>query len=232
MKIKGRKKRPVPTPPKVPAPKRIPGGRPLQPRYEKPEKPEGTTGAAPSKIELPPPKPGKTPDRSLSGHWVELGEPTQKKEEKPKVNVKKNLLAGTIAGLIAAGIIAGVFYSQGFFGKGGGGAQTWRITCEGRVATVTVDSSGKFSGSGWTGSTPSGSYSIPITDGTMYGTTMTFTANATYDSGQGTIQGTSLGTMNAPFPNATSASGTWAYTISDPLGIRSGSSNWTATRVS
>jgi hypothetical protein len=232
-----RKKRPVVTPsPKIPAPERIPGGRPLQPRYEKPATPEGTTGVAPSKIEQVQPKPGKGPDRSLSGHWVELGEPAQKKEEKPKpkVNVKMNLLAGLVAGLIAAGVIAGVFYSQGFFGGGGGGgAQTWTITSEGRVATVTVDSSGKFSGSGWTGVSPyGGSYSIPITGGTMYGTTMTFTANASYDSGQGTISGTGLGTMNASFPNATSATGTYAYTISDPLGTSSGSSNWTATRVS
>jgi hypothetical protein len=82
------------------------------------------------------------------------------------------------------------------------------------------------------GSTPSGSYSIPITDGSMYGTTMTFTANATYDSGQGTIYETGLGTLDEAFPNATYATGTCDYTISDPLGTRSGSLSWTATKIS
>ncbi|MCJ7720775.1 MAG: hypothetical protein MUO36_04870, partial [Candidatus Hadarchaeum sp.] len=47
----------------------------------------------------------------------------------------------------------------------------------------------------------------------------------------GTTQGTCFGTMNASFPNATSATGTWAYTISDPLGTRSGSQSWTAIRI-
>jgi hypothetical protein len=121
--------------------------------------------------------------------------------------------------------------SQTIVAHENGGAQTWTITCSGNVATLTVGSSGKFTGSGWVGSTPGGSYNIPITDGSMYGTTMTFTANATYDNGQGTIQGTCFGTMNASFPNATSATGTWAYTISDPLGTRSGSQSWTAIRI-
>jgi len=231
-----RKKRPVVTPsPKIPAPKRIPGGRPTQPKYEKPRQPEGTTGPAPSKIEPPTAKPGKGPDRSLSGHLVELGE---KKEEKtpakPQVRViSKKLTVGIVVGLIAAGGIAGILSRLGVFGGGGGGgAQTWTITCSGNVATLTVDSSGSFTGYGWMGSTPSGSYSIPITDGSMYGTTMTFTANATYDSGQGTIYETGLGTLDEAFPNATYATGTCDYTISDPLGTRSGSLSWTATKIS
>jgi len=236
-----RKKRPVVTPsPKIPAPKRMPGGRPLQPKYEKPGQPEGTTGVAPSKIEAPTPKPGKGPDRSLSGHWVELGEPAQKKEEKkapPKVNVKMNLIGGLVAGLIAAGVIVGVFWSQGFFGGGGGGgggAQTWRIVSvsSGWTATVTVNSSGNFTISGLTGYAAGiGNYTINITNGSMSGTTMSFNVSATY--GSGSLTGTYIGTLNAGFPNATSASnGTATGTIIDPLtpGGRALSDSWTATK--
>jgi hypothetical protein len=135
---------------------------------------------------------------------------------------------------MAIGFSAGALQRLGVFGGGGGGgAQTWTITTDsGHTATLTVDSSGSFTGYGWTGSTTSGSYSIPITDGSMYGTTMTFTANATYDGGQGTINETGHGTMNASFPDATYATGTCDYTISDPLGTRSGSLSWTATRIS
>jgi len=145
-----RKKRPVVTSsPKIPAPKRIPGGRPLQPRYEKPEKPEGTAGVAPSKVEIPPPKPGKTPDRSLSGHWVELREPEQKKE-KPKPNVKMNLLAALVAGLITFGVLAGVLWSQGFFGGGGGGGGGGTASYDGtyHADTTTVTPIGTTYGSG------------------------------------------------------------------------------------
>jgi hypothetical protein len=135
---------------------------------------------------------------------------------------------------MAIGFSAGMLQRLGVFGGGGGGggAQTWTINCSGHVATIDVDSSGSFTGYGWTGSTTSGSYDIPITDGSMSGTTMTFTASATYDSGQGTIYETGYGTLNAAFPDATSATGTVNYTISDPLGTSSGSRSWTATRIS
>lgn len=235
-----RRKKPVPIPPpKVPAPKRMPSGaQPLQPKYEKSEKPEGMAGEAPSKVELPPPKPGKAPDRSLSGHWVELGEPAQKKEEqtkeeKPKVDVKRNLLVGTISGLIAAGVLAAVFYHMGFFSLGGGAAQTWSVYSDsgGQYATLTVDSSGNFTGSGWQGYAAGiGYYDINITNGRMSGTSITFNVSATY--GAGSISGTYSGTLNASFPNATSASGTATGTISDPLGTRALSDTWSATRVS
>ena len=235
-----RKKRPVPPrSPKIPAPKRIPGGRPVQPKYEKPKQPETTTGPAPSEIEPPKAKPGKGPDRSLSGHWVELGEKTEKKEEEKKApaparKFSPKQIAAILAAFMAIGFGAAALQRAGVFGGGGGGAQTWTITTNsGHTATLTVDSSGSFTGTGWTGVSPySGSYSIPITDGSMYGTTMTFTASATYDSGQGTIYETGYGTMNAAFPDATSATGTCSYTISDPLGTNSGSLSWTATRIS
>lgn len=233
-----RKKRPVITPsPKIPAPKRMPGGRPLQPRYEKPEKPEGVAGAEASEIKRPQ-KVGRAPD-SHTGHYIELGEDKPKKEEKPKVNVKMNLLAGLVAGLIAAGVIAGVFWSQGFFGGGGGGgggAQTWRIVSvdSGWTATVTVNSSGNFTISGLTGYAAGiGNYTINITNGSMSGTTMSFNVSATY--GSGSLTGTYIGTLNAGFPNATSVSnGTATGTIIDPLtpGGRALSDSWTATRVS
>jgi len=158
---------------------------------------------------------------------------------KPKVNVKMNLLAGLIAGLIAVVILVVVFWSQGFFklgGGGGGGAQTWSIYSDsgGQYATVTVDSSGNFvTASGWVGSTPSGSYNINITSGSMSGTTMTFYISASYDGGQGSIVGTYTGTLDASFPSATSASGTATGTITDPLtpGGRALSDTWTATRT-
>ena len=238
-----RRKRPVVTPsPKIPAQKRMPGGRPLQPRYEKPATPEGTAGEAASKIEQVQPKPGKGPDRSLSGHWVELGETAPKKDEKPKVNVKMNLLAGLVAGLIAAGVIAGVFWSQGFFGGGGGGggggAQTWVINSQSAVAagigqiTINVNSSGKFTISGLTGYAAGiGNYTLNITNGNMSGTTMSFNFSATY--GSGSLTGTYIGTLNAGFPNATSVSnGTATGTIIDPLtpGGRALSDSWTATK--
>lgn len=239
-KSEKRRKRPVPTPsPKVPAPKRMPGGvRPLQPKYEKPEKPEGMAGEAPSKVEMPPPKPGKTPDRSLSGHWVELGEPPQKKEEKPKekpkVNAKTNLVVGLITAIITAGVTLVVFNQAGFFDLGGGGgAQTWSIYSYsgGQYATVTVDSSGNFTGSGWQGYAAGiGYYNINITNGRMSGTSMTFNVSATY--GSGSLSGTYTGTLNASFPSATSASGTATGTISDPLGTRDLSDTWSATRAS
>ena len=109
--------------------------------------------------------------------------------------------------------------------------QIWEIVDEtGHTAILTVDSNGNFSGSGWTGITPTGTYDIPITNGVMSGTSMRFDANASYDGGQGNISGTGNGTLNEPFPLAQSASGTWSGTISDPLGTRNFSIRWTATR--
>jgi hypothetical protein len=129
LKIKVRKKRPVVTPsPKIPAPERIPGGRPLQPKYEKPGQPEGTAGVEASK-----PKLEKVPD--LSPHWIQRGEP--KEEEKPKPNVRNNLLAALVAGLITFGVLAGVLWSQGFFGGGGGGAASYDGTYSATSTTVT-----------------------------------------------------------------------------------------------
>jgi len=135
-----RKKRPVITrSPKIPAPERIPGGRPVQPKYEKPRQPEGTTGPAPSTIEPPTAKPGKGPDRSLSGHWVELGEKPEKKEEKapakPKPNFKK--IAGILAVFMAVGLTAGILDRMGAFGGGGGGTGGYDGTYNGNVTTVT-----------------------------------------------------------------------------------------------
>lgn len=229
-----RKKRPVVTPsPKIPAPKRMPGGRPLQPRYEKPEKPEGVAGAEASEIKRPQ-KVGRAPD-SYTGHYITLGEDKPKKEEKPKPNVRMNLLAGLVAFLITFGVLAGVLWSQGFFGGGGGGgggAQTWQIYSYSgqQYATATVNSSGSFTATGWTGYAAGiGTYNISIS-GSMSGTTMSFNVSATFGSGY-YITGTYTGTLNAAFPNATSASGTATGTISDGLGTRALSDTWTATRT-
>ena len=111
--------------------------------------------------------------------------------------------------------------------------QIWEIVDEaGHTAILTVDSNGNFTGSGWVGKTPSGSYDIPITNGIMSGTSMSFHTSASYDGGQGTISGIGSGRLNEPFPFATSASGVWSGTISDPLGTRNFSVKWTATKVS
>lgn len=111
--------------------------------------------------------------------------------------------------------------------------QIWEIVDEtGHTATLTVDSKGNFIGSGWVGSTPSGTYDIPITNGVMSGTSMDFHTSASYDNGQGTISGIGSGTLNQQFPFAKSASGVWSGTISDPLGTRAFSIKWTATRKS
>jgi hypothetical protein len=158
---------------------------------------------------------------------------------KPKVNVKMNLLAGLIAGLIAALVIVIVFWSQGFFGGGGGGGGgTWQIVSEGQTATLTVDSSGNFTGSGWVGTAPGASppnYNIYITNGRMSGTSMTFNVSASYASGQGYISATCIdGQMNGSFPNANYASGAFSGTAKDPLETypRDVNNSWTATRIS
>ena len=113
--------------------------------------------------------------------------------------------------------------------------QTWEMvaTTEGGSysGTLNVQSDGDFTSSGFTGSTPSGSYPIDV-EGLMSGTSVSLTITAYYDSGNGQIYGSGDGTLNAKFPSATYASGTISGTISDPLGARSFSMSWTATRTS
>ena len=113
--------------------------------------------------------------------------------------------------------------------------QTWEITDQsGQVAALTVDSSGNFTGSGWSGGGTSGipPYDIPITNGKISGTSMTFNMSASYNNGAGSVSGNANGDLNASFPNATSASGTMSGTISDPFDTRSFNSTWTARRIS
>jgi hypothetical protein len=80
-------------------------------------------------------------------------------------------------------------------------------TVEGFPGTINVQSNGDFTSSGFTGSTPSGSYPISV-EGFMSGTTVSLTLTASYDSGNGQINGYGEGTLNEKFPSATSASGT------------------------
>lgn len=207
MKIKVRKKRPVITPsPKIPAPKRIPGGRPLQPRYEKPEQPEGTAGVESSK-----PKLEKVPD--LSPHWIQRGEP--KEEEKPKPNVRNNLLAGLVAGLITFGVLAGVLWSQGFFGGGGGGggggsAASYDGTYSANTTTVTP--SGTVYGSGTF--TVSNGY---VSEGNFNGTVSAsghFTGTmANVSPGSPTLTMTGQFSLTSTF-TLSGSSGNTSYTIS------------------
>jgi len=114
--------------------------------------------------------------------------------------------------------------------------QIWEIIDDqsGQTATLTVDSSGYFTGSGWVGGGSAGipSYNIYINNGRMYSTSMTFDAYASYNNGDGSISATGSGTLNANFPSATSASGTWSGTISDPLGDRTFTNTWQGTRIS
>jgi len=113
--------------------------------------------------------------------------------------------------------------------------QTWEMvaTTEGGSysGTLNVQSDGDFTSSGFTGSTPSGSYPIDV-EGLMSGTSVSLTITAYYDSGNGQIYGSGDGTLNAKFPSATYASGTISGTISDPLGARGFSMSWTATKTS
>ncbi len=113
--------------------------------------------------------------------------------------------------------------------------QTWEIADQSeQTATLTVDSSGRFTGSGWSGGGSAGipPYDIPITNGKMSGTSMSFDMSASYNNGAGSISGSATGKLNASFPNAASASGTMSGRISDPLGTRSFNSTWTARRIS
>lgn len=154
----------------------------------------------------------------------------------PRSAMLRRLGGGLFMGGIMAIIIYAVFstsFSTAGLG-GGGGAQTWRIysTTGQQYATADVDASGNFTGYGWTGYAPGiGNYSIYITNGRMSGTSMTFEITASYDGTVQNIYGTAYGTMDASFPNATSASGSADGTISDPLGDRSFTDTWTATRV-
>ncbi len=113
-------------------------------------------------------------------------------------------------------------------------SQTWEIVEQsGQKATLSVDSSGYFTGRGWRGGGSAGisPYDISIKNGRMSGTSITFEISASYSQGAGSISGTGKGTLNASFPNATSASGTMSGTISDPLGTRDFTSTWTARQT-
>lgn len=139
-------------------------------------------------------------------------------------------------------------------GEGGttsGYGQIWTITIENwyvetnpncgidaPVASLTVDGSGNFtnlSGSYWSGYTvwSSNTYNldISISNGRMSGTSMTFGVNSRFS--YGTMAGIGTGTLNASFPNATSASGTCSGTITFELtfGTKSFTFSWTARRV-
>ncbi len=113
--------------------------------------------------------------------------------------------------------------------------QTWEITDElGNTAILNVDAEGRFTGTGWRGGGSGGipEYGVSIRDGLMAGTAITFSTSATYNNGQGRVSGRGEGTLNAAFPQATSATGKHTGTITDPFGTRSYSLQWTARRIS
>ena len=111
------------------------------------------------------------------------------------------------------------------------GVQTWRIVSEGQTAVITVDAQGNFSGSGWVTRTPKGKYPLPITNGRMSGTSITFQFSGSWDS-KGLTSGSGSGTLHAPFPSATSASGSISGTSSHPnMGTDTFDDPWTATRI-
>lgn len=147
---------------------------------------------------------------------------------------KKHLISGMIIILLTA-IFSGCVQDDSTNNDYDSG-QVWALVDEqsGQTATLTMDSSGYFTGSGWVGGGSAGipSYNIYITNGRMYSTSMTFDAYASYNNGDGTISATGIGTLNANFPSATSASGTWSGTISDSLGDRTFTNNWQGTKVS
>jgi hypothetical protein len=98
--------------------------------------------------------------------------------------------------------------------------------------TLYVDSNGDFTSSGFTGYTSQGSYPIDV-NGWMSGSSVGVTETASYDNGAGSIYATGSGTFDdGSFPSATSASGSISGTITDPLGSRSFSMTWTATKTS
>ena len=113
--------------------------------------------------------------------------------------------------------------------------QTWSVTVSSsggsHTGTLNVDSNGDFTASGFTGSSSSGTYTIYV-NGYMSGSSISFTESASYDGGSGQISGNGDGTLNAQFPSATYASGTISGTISDPLGTRSFTMSFTASKTS
>jgi uncharacterized repeat protein (TIGR02543 family) len=88
--------------------------------------------------------------------------------------------------------------------------QTWHIVAGGQTATLTVDDSGNFTGSGWFKSTVGCILHPNITNGKMSGTNVTFSVSKS-DSDSGyvccIVTGSGTGTLNASFPSATTASG-------------------------
>jgi len=144
------------------------------------------------------------------------------------------LLFGIIVVLVLT-LLSGCFendYNDDNYSSG----QIWELVDDqsGQTATLTVDSSGYFTGSGWVGGGSGGipSYNIYITNGRMIGTSITFDASASYNNGDGTISATGTGSLNANFPQATTGSGAWSGTISDPLGNRPFTNNWQGTKIS
>ncbi len=115
-------------------------------------------------------------------------------------------------------------------GGGGGGNQTWVMTSGGQSATLTVDTSGNFTGSGWMVSDPHGcTFPLLITSGHMSGTSMNFSASG---AGCGiTESGSGSGALDASFPGARSASGSMTIHITTPIGNEDVTGDWQATRT-
>jgi len=111
----------------------------------------------------------------------------------------------------------------------GGGPQTWLITAGGQIATLTVDSSGNFTGSGWMVSVPDGSFPLNITNGEMSGNSIIFSVSG---SGFGvTENGTGTGTFSdAPYPFGWVAIGTVIINVTSPLGSFVDTEDWVAVR--
>jgi hypothetical protein len=112
-------------------------------------------------------------------------------------------------------------------------SQTWEIVLENNhFAVFQVDSKGNFEAPAWIVNTPTGSsYAVWMKDGRMSGTEVNFQTEASYHDGTGTNTGNGSGTLNTPFPEATSAEGEWSFTIEDSLGTRSLKYAWIATRL-
>jgi hypothetical protein len=113
--------------------------------------------------------------------------------------------------------------------------ETWKIMDEnGHIAFISVDGSGNFAGTGWTGEALGcGVYDMPISDGSMFLDGIDFKISVSYCDGDGSISGECRGTMNNSFPDAYSASGTCSGTFSDPLGSSSEFSfSWAGVKAS
>jgi hypothetical protein len=186
-----------------------------------------------------PQKPAKAASKSSKGHPPPRPSYSAS-TTRPPLSPRSASLRRLAGGLFMGGIIAIIIYaaystSFSSAGFGGGGSQTWEIysTMGQQWATADVDGSGNFTGYGWTGYAPGiGNYAINIINGRMSGTSMTFEITASYNGTVQNIYGTASGTMDAAFPNASSASGSEYGTISDPLGDRPFTDTWTAERVS